>query len=279
MPELPEIETLRHDLEREVAGRRIKTVELSSAKTVSRHSNRKQFITKVEGAKVNSAKRRGDLVLLALDNEHTIVADLTTSGYLRRNATKDAVEPHTQAVFTFTQHGQLRLIDPSDGQAQLFVGTNEELAEQFPGLANLGADPLNEPMSWLSFGERLRRNRLRLKAFLTDPTVLAGIGPMYSDEILFEAGLRPDRWSDELSSQEVRRLYRAVVETMHEAVKHRGVTLGPDGFHDLAGRAGGYGESLNVYGREGEACRRCRAVVVKRRIGGKTTFMCEQCQV
>jgi formamidopyrimidine-DNA glycosylase len=279
MPELPEIETLRHDLEREVAGKRIKTVELSSAKIVSRHANRKQFITKVEGAKVNSAKRRGDLVLLALDNDHTIVVDLTTSGYLRRTPTKNATEPHTLGVFTFTQHGQLRLIDPADGQAQMFVGTAEEVAEQFPGLNNLGRDPLNEPMSWLTFGELLRANRLRLKAFLTDSSVLAGIGPMYSDEILFEAGLRPDRWSNELSSQEVRRLYRAVVETMHEAVKHRGVTLGPDGFHDLAGRAGGFGEYLNVYDREGEACPRCRAVVVKRRIGGKATFMCEQCQV
>jgi formamidopyrimidine-DNA glycosylase len=131
----------------------------------------------------------------------------------------------------------------------------------------------------VTFGELLHRNKLKLKNFLTDQTVVAGLGPVYSDEILYEAGLRPDRMSNELSSQEIRRLYRAVVEMMHEGMKHRGVTLDDDGFLDLAGKPGGFTELLNVYGRDGLACRRCRAVISKRKMAGTTVYLCEQCQV
>lgn len=279
MPELPEIETLRHDLEREVGGKRIKEVELAGAKVVGRHPTRKHFISRVEGAKVQSVRRRGSILLLPLDNDETIVIDLSSGGHLRRQSSREAVDPHTQATFTFTQGGQLRLVDPSGGKAQMFVATAEELAEAMPELDELGRDPLAEPISWLTFGELLRSAKQRVKSFLTDPRMLAGVGAVYSDEILYDSGLRGDRWTTELSAQEVRRLYRAVVETMHEAVKHRGVTLRGDGFVDLAGRPGGYTEYLNVYDREGQACRRCRAVIVKRKMGGAVSFMCDQCQV
>ncbi len=279
MPELPEIENLRHDLEREVGGKRVKTVELNSAKVVSRHANRKQFVAHLEGAKFNSVRRKDSLLLIPLDTAETLVIDLRQAGRLRRSSSREPLEPKTQAVFTFTQGGQLRLVDPTDGGAQLFVVADAALDEELPELALLGMDPVAEPISWVTFGDLLRTHSLRLKQFLTDQTLIAGIGPVYSDEILYEAGLRPDRLSNELSAQEIRRLYRSLVETMHEAMKHRGVTLGDGGFTDLAGKRGGFTDLLNVYGRDGMACRRCRSVIVKKKLGGASTYMCQQCQV
>ena len=106
-----------------------------------------------------------------------------------------------------------------------------------------------------------------------DPEVVAGIGPIYSDEILWEAGLRHDRTSDSLSSQEIRRLFRALVETLHEAVKHRGTTIDEHPFVDLYGKPGDYQDELKVYAREGEPCRRCRAPIVKARYANKPALL------
>jgi formamidopyrimidine-DNA glycosylase len=154
-----------------------------------------------------------------------------------------------------------------------------QLVEEFPELADHGPDPVDDPMSWLAFADILRRHQLKLKTFLTDPTVILGIGPIYSDEILWDAGLRADRISNALSSQEIRRLYRSVVETMHDAIKHRGTSVGDDPWTDLAGRPGGFQELLNAYGRDGLACKRCRGVIIKKKFGGKVTYCCDDCQV
>ena len=134
-------------------------------------------------------------------------------------------------------------------------------------------------MSWTSFGERILRHRgTKLRALLLDRTVVAGIGPVYADEILHAAGLRPDRDVASLSTQEIRRFFRAVVETLHEAAKHRGLTTSDGQYQDLVGKPGGWTER-QVFERDGLACLRCRGVVSKVRQGGKPVYLCESCQV
>lgn len=279
MAELPEIETLRHDLEREVVGKRIKTVELAGMKCLSRHQNRKQVVSQLEGAKISSVRRRGVLLLFKLDNGKLFVVDASAAGHLRKAAPKEEVAPHTQAIIVFTQGGQLRIIDPTEGGLQMFVVEADDLETEVPALANEGQDPVTAPMSWLAFADILRKSDAKLKVLLMDPTVVAGIGPMYSDEILWDSGLKAERVASGLSTQEERRLHRSVVEIMHDAIKHRGTSLGDDPFVDLAGKAGGFQEYLNVFEKAGEACKRCRSVIVKRKVSGRVTFACEECQV
>lgn len=279
MAELPEIETLRHDLEREVAGKRVKTVEFTGMKSLSRHQNRKQVISRLEGTKITGVRRRGLLLLFKLDSGDLFVVDAAAAGHLRRAAAKVPLEPKTQAVITFTQGGQLRIVDPSEGGLQMFVTAADELETAMPSLVNEGPDPVSQPMSWLSFAKILRASNLKLKVLLTDQTILVGVGPLYSDEILWDSGLRPDRIASKLSTQEERRLFRSVVEIMHDAIKHRGTTIGDDGFADLAGKPGGYQEYLNAYERNGLACKRCRGVISKRKVSSRVSFSCEECQV
>src|ERR1700691_745829 len=134
-------------------------------------------------------------------------------------------------------------------------------------------------MSWERFAVLLRSHKVGLKALLMDQQFVAGIGNLYSDEILFTAGLRYDRTSDTLTATEVRRLYRAMVETLAEAIKHRGSTLGDEQYRDLFGEIGDYQGSHQVYDREGQPCRRCRNMIVRVKSGGRSTFFCEHCQV
>jgi hypothetical protein len=158
-------------------------------------------------------------------------------------------------------------------------GDGAALRRQVPELAHLGFDPIEDLMSWDRFGLLLRQRRAGLKSLLMDQEFVSGIGNLYSDEILFSAGLRYDRASDGLSATEVRRLYRAMVETLTEAIKHRGSTLVDEQYRDLFGEAGDYQGSHQVYDREGEPCRRCRNAIVRARVGGRSTFYCEHCQV
>ena len=112
MPELPEVETVRRDLERDIAGLRIKGVEVNDLRSIRRHGKKAPFVKALDGAKVTHVNRRGKYLVLSLDTGSVLVIHLGMSGQLRRNAAKDAMETHTRVVLTFTQKGQLRFIDP-----------------------------------------------------------------------------------------------------------------------------------------------------------------------
>jgi formamidopyrimidine-DNA glycosylase len=277
MAELPELETVRRELEKEAVGKRFKAPEVTGTK-VARHNGKKEFQARLEGAKVKSVDRKGRHLVGNLDNGELLVLDLADGARLEKVAPKSTPPKGTAVVFSFTQGGQIRLVDPS-GTAQAFVVASDALSEEVPAIAARGLDPVADAVSWTSFARVILARSTKLKTLLMDPEVVAAIGPIYSDEILWEAGLRYDRISNELSSQEIRRLFRALVETLHEAVKHRGTTVDDFPFVDLYGKPGDYQEELKVYGREGEPCRRCRAPIAKARLSNKPVYYCEACQV
>jgi len=280
MPELPEVETIRRDLQGEVVNRKIKAVEVRNGRTVRRHPSAKQFRSQLEGRTITAVNRAGKYLLVVLDDGATLVVHLGMSGQLHRvKSIKEAKVPHTHAVITFTQGGQLRFVDPRTF-GELFVSAAPAEGEPaLPELAHLGFDPLEDIMSWEKFWVLLSSHKAGLKPLLMDQEFVAGIGNLYADEILFAAGLRYDRQSNSLSSQEVRRLYRSMVETLAEAVKRRGSSLADEQYRDLFGEIGDYQDQHQAYDREGQACRRCRSVIVRVKSGGRSTFFCEHCQV
>ncbi len=277
MAELPELETVRRELEKEAVGKRFKAPEITGTK-VTRHNGKKDFGARLEGAKVKSVDRKGRHLVGNLDNGELLVLDLSDSGRLEKVAPKSTPPKGTSLVLSFTQGGQIRLVDPT-GSAQAMVVASDALIDEIPELGRAGLDPVADAVSWTSFARVILARSTKLKALLMDREVVAAIGPIYSDEILWEAGLRHDRISNELSSQEIRRLFRALVETLHEAVKHRGTTVDDYPFVDLYGKPGDYQDMLKVYGREGAPCRRCRAPVAKVQFAKKPLFYCEACQV
>lgn len=277
MPELPEVEVIRRDLEREVVGRKIKDVEVFRMKTIRRHPNKAHFKKLLVDRKITGVGRKGKYILIRLDNSAWWVIHLGMSGQLlREKSTKAPTLPHTQVVVSFTQGGQIRFVDPRQF-GEMFVSTAGEVAG-LEELQHLGFDPLEEPMSWPDFARRLMERKVKLKSLLMDQEFIAGLGNIYSDEVLFEAGLRYDRRSDTLSVQEIRRLSRAIQEVLQEAIKHRGSTLEDEQFVDVYGNPGSFQNHVQVYGREGEPCTRCRTPIVKTRFGGRHTWYCPQCQ-
>jgi formamidopyrimidine-DNA glycosylase len=279
MPELPEIETIRRGLERDTVGRRIKSTEVPAAKAVHRNGSRKAFQARLEGVKIKGVDRRGSLLVFTLDSGELLVVDIGSSGQLLRTTPKDETTKDTQIVITFTQGGQMRMADP-EGVAEAFVVTPDLLLEEAPQLGNLGLDPVASPVSWTAFAQSLVNHRTeKLKPLLLDQSFVVGLGGLYADEILHDAGLRPDREVSTVSTMEIRRLYRSLVEILHEATKHHGTSTPEHRFTDLQGKEGSFQEELQVWGRDGEPCRRCRQTVTKQRGGGRITYWCPSCQV
>ena len=181
------------------------------------------------------------------------------SGQFQRGTGRVAMPPHTHVVLTFQQGGDLRYIDPRTF-GEMFVSTADEVGK-IKELQHLAIDPLDQVFTWPTFQYLLAERASKMKQLLMDQKFIAGLGNIYSDEVLFAAGIRFDRMSDTLSSQEVRRLYRAIQETLQDAIKARGTTLDDEAYVDLFGKPGEYASELKVYGREGLPCRRCRTPI------------------
>jgi formamidopyrimidine-DNA glycosylase len=290
VPELPEVETIRRDLEKEIVGKRVKTVEATGMRSIRRHKNRQDFVKRIEGRKITAVVRKGKYLLVSLEpaaalgaggakQADILVIHLGMSGQLlRAKSAKEPVIKHTHVVLTLNTGVQLRFVDPRTF-GELFVTTPGELEHAVPELAHLGFDPLDEVMSWTHFAELLYARKTKLKPLMMDQKFLAGIGNIYADEILFTAGLRHDRSSETLTTQEVRRLYRSMVETLQDAIKHRGSSLSDEQYRDFFGEVGDYQSQHAVYDREGKPCPRCRTPIVRQKWQNRSTFFCPHCQV
>jgi formamidopyrimidine-DNA glycosylase len=278
--ELPEVEVMRRDLEKDVVGRRIKTAEVKSSRNamrvIRRHGKRKDFTSRLEGRKLTKVERRGKYVLLHLDSGDALVTHFGMSGQFQRGNGRVVIEPHTHVVLTFQQGGDLRFIDPRTF-GEMFVTSADELGK-VKELQHIAIDPLDQVFTWPTFQYLLAQRGAKMKQLLMDQKFISGLGNIYSDEVLFAAGLRYDRLSDTLSSQEVRRLYRAIQETVQDAIKMRGTTLDDEAYVDLFGKPGEYQGELKVYGREGEPCRRCRTPIQTVKVSQRTSYFCPQCQ-
>ncbi len=275
MLELPEAELVRRDLDKDISGRKIKVVDVAGpASLVEGFASRPAFGKALVGRKITGVRRQGLSLFFDLSEDDTLVLEMSGTATLRRHANKDAVDDATAIVIGFTQGGQLRLLIPEDGDTRCRVLPTDSLVEHVPKAD--GFDPVSEPIPWTTFGQLLRaRGHQRLRTLLMDDSFVVGLGPVYADEILHAALLRYDRKASSATIQEIRRLYRAIVEMMHNAIKQGGTSLPASPFTDVFGKPGGYTDYLEVYGRAGERSRNGRGQVKKIRTSGQNHFFCD----
>ena len=299
MPELPEVETVRASLARDMIGRKVKTAVVTNGRVVRRHKTAKDFRALIEGRSVKTVQRLGKNLVMGLDNGWHLVVHLGMSGQLlRAKGPKDPKPKHTHVVFTFAQGGELRYVDPRTfGEIYVSVpppeGAEVEISKfarlsiggdglairrLVPELAHLGIDPFEDQIGWDRFAAILRSRSTPLKVVLTDQDIIAGLGNIYADETLFAAGLRFDRPAESLSTIEIRRLHRAITEILSDAIKHGGSTLDDEQFVDPDGKPGTYQQLHQVYNREGQPCYQCRAPILRVVVRQRATYYCEKCQ-
>lgn len=276
MPELPEVETVRRGLEALVVGRHFDQVEVGRERTV-RRTSAQQVIDGLSGATMTAATRRGKYLVCPLDTGDAVMIHLRMSGQLVV-ADADSRRPaHTHVVMRFGDR-ELRFVDPRTfGEVVVFDPEWAHL--EVPELARLGVDPVIDPFDAKVLGPLLARTSRGIKTALLDQHVVAGLGNIYTDEVLHRARIRFDRPAAALTRAEVGRLAAAITEVLDAAIGAGGSTLADAQYVDLMGRSGNFQHQHLVYGRAEEPCLTCGRATIRRAVtGGRSTFFCPRCQ-
>ena len=276
MPELPEVETLARGLQRELAGRRVLSVELGKTDFMD---NPAEIEREMPGSKIRGVERYGKFMLLRLQRssetagapqESALLVHLGMTGTMMPRPANEPRAKHTHLVALLEDGRELRYIDPRRfGRIALLAG--ERLREE---LLRFGADPLQ--ISVEEFLRRVRGRRARIKAMLLDQGVLRGVGNIYADESLWKARIHPARIGARLAIEEVKSLYRALQEILEKAIVLRGSSISD--FLDAEGEPGEYQLHHKAYGREGKACYRCKTPIRRIVVAGRSSFLCPNCQ-
>lgn len=269
MPELPEMETYRRLLDERMAGRRVESAAVHQDGVLNVPPP--AFKQAVTGAVVQNIERRAKHLLFWLDSGHVLLLHLMLGGWMELLPPDGQPRHASQAILDI---GRERLHFHGLRYGYLHLHTPKSVAEK---LAKLGPEPFDPHFTEGEFCERLAKKRGLLKAVLVDQHVLAGIGNCYSDELCFAAGIRPDRRLADMTREELARLYRAMHEVLHEAIRFGGYMESPLFAGD--GLTGGYNDHCLVYDRGKEPCRRCGTPVVRTEwSSGRKMFYCEGCQ-
>ena len=269
MPELPEVETVARGLQERLPGSTITGATVYWPRTLARPAP-EEFQARITGRRVESVGRRGKYLVITLDHGYLLV-HLKMSGRLFMAPADDAQDPHIRAVLDLDGGRQLRFRDARKFGRIYLVDEHEEVT------APLGPEPLADCFSLEEFRRRLGRRSGRLKSMLLNQEFLAGVGNIYSDEILFTARLNPLRRADTLTADEQVRLYQAVRSVLHRAINSSGTTLPDRNYLDAEDRAGEY--RAEVYGRTGRPCLVCGTPIERTVIGGRSAHFCPHCQL
>jgi len=273
MPELPEIETIKRDLEKKVRGKKVKEVMIKNGKCL-KEITEKEFIKRIKGKVFSQIRRRGKFLIIELDSKDNLVIHLRMTGILIYSKEKRELN-YTRIVFIFEDSSQLTLNDMRGFGNVWFIPRKE--FQKIPLLHLLGPEPLEENFTLEKFKTLLKRKKKKIKILLMDQRSIAGIGNIYSQEALFRAGIHPEKLSNRLFDKEIEKLYNSLRGVLQEAISHRGSSV--DTYVDLEGEEGKYGQHLKVYGRKGKKCLRCGEIIKKINLGGRGTYFCPHCQI
>jgi len=280
VPELPEVTTIVEGLKEKVIGKKIIDVWCDHQKLVQRS---KVKVQKVKSAKIVNVRRRAKYIIIELDNDLALVIHLRMTGHLlyrpldKSKYSKALDDPYNQFV-----HFKLKLDDNHElafSDLRKF-GTVEvmpipEVKSYFEN-KEIGPEPLDKSFTYEVFLERINRKKGAIKQVLIDQTVIAGIGNIYADEILFEAGIHPKRKTNQLSGAELKKIYEAIQKILKSAVKYRGTSISD--FRDVSGEKGSFEKNLKVYRQTGKPCSKCGTKIERIVVGQRGTHFCPRCQ-
>ena len=287
MPELPEIETITRGLSERVLGKRILKVLVNNPEVL--HTGRTSFVRNLTGSHFSEARRRGKMIILATAREKDtgkyLLARLGMTGRLVYFGKEDALwggksfrdkdsfsHKHCHIVLVLEDNSALLFCD-SRKFGYLEIVDEKGLAEK---LSAFGPEPLEEDFTWQRLGEIVAGRKMNIKALLLNQRLIAGIGNIYADEVLFDARIRPTRPAGDLSIGEIKALHRSIRKILKKAVEKRGTTFSD--YVDASGNEGGFQQHLKVYGRQGKDCIGCEGKVEKTVVAGRGTHFCPICQ-
>ncbi len=278
MPELPEVEVVRRGAQHWFVGRTIGEVSVSNSRAIRRHEpGEADFVGQLQGVTIVGTGRRGKYFWFNLDSGDVLVVHLGMSGQLRVQQADDVVNPHLRVRIRFSdERDELWFIDQRTfgGMFVDEVSRPESIPRR---LSHIAPDPLSAEFDQAAVVRRMRAKESPVKAVLLDQTVVSGVGNIYADESLWRAKLHWQRTASSLSAARLRDLLNHSREVMTEALNAGGTSF--DSLYvNVNGSSGYFSRHLAAYGRVGEPCNRCGALLVREQFANRSSYRCPRCQ-
>lgn len=285
MPELPEVHTIVTDLKKFLLGLRITDVWTDVPKF-------KKIKKDVVGQKILGVERRGKNILIKISREKTILVHQKMTGHLlygkyqksntkyqkwiplKPEELKDPFNRFIHLVFSLSNKKHLALCDMRKF-AKVIVLPTEKIPEEFE---KMGPEPFNKSFNFKKFYQIIKNKKGKIKSVLMDQNVIAGIGNIYSDEILWLAGVHPLTKTSDLKEKEIKKIYKSIRPVLNKAIKARGSSY--IDYRDAQGKKGNYQNMQNAYGLKGKKCKKrgCGGIIEKIVVGGRSAHFCPKHQ-
>jgi formamidopyrimidine-DNA glycosylase len=293
MPELPEVETIRRDMSVKIAGKKIISVKVPDKK-LSQNGKLARFLI---GGEIIAARRIGKLLIFDLKSGKHLLVHLKMTGqlvYVDGDEIVAGGHPFKEGSILSrvggglpNKHTRLRIRFASgkgDDEGELFFNDTRKFgyvkvveSEELDSIEEgYGIEPLKKEFTLDNLKKAVSGRKVAIKAAILDQKKVSGIGNIYADEILFAAGIRPERQALSLKDEELRKIHRESEKIIALAIEHRGTTFSD--YVDGQGNKGGFVRFLKVYGRDGEKCVKCGRKISKKRVAGRGTHFCAFCQ-
>lgn len=264
MPELPEVETIKRELN-VIINKKIVDVIVNNPKVI-REPKKEKFIKELKNVVIKKIIRKGKLLIFELSSGKSLTIHLKMTGQLiypgNGKISRVSFKLSNNKLLDFNDNrlfGELRIID--DWQKLKFI-------------KELGPEPFD--ISASKFKEMLVKKKTKIKVLLLDQKFLSGVGNLYANEALFRAKIDPRRPANSLSDKETALLFKEIKNTLSEAIKYGGSSV--DQYVQLSGKPGNYVKYHKVYDREGEKCFKCRGIIKRISLAGRGTYFCPVCQ-
>ena len=291
MPELPEVETVKRGLEKKLKNFIIEDIEILRSSTIAFPRDNIDFIKGVTSSKVGKWTRRGKYLIANLekysksqkknsipaliDNGYLII-HLRMTGYFNWLKTTEPPCKHTRVRFFNRNKSELRFIDVRSFGRIWWIRGGLNPREIINGLGSLGPEPLEKNFKLEYLYKEFSKRTKPIKSVLLDQKIIAGIGNIYADESLFEAGISPFREAKTINHEELIRLKKSIIKVLKKSIGSGGTTFSD--FRNIEGNNGDYSVQANVYRRTGEKCKICNNLIKRMKISGRSTHWCEFCQ-
>jgi len=265
MPELPEVETIKRELEAVILDKRITAVIVNNARVI-REPKKEKFVANLKNVAIKKIIRKGKLLIFELSSGKFLTIHLKMTGQLiypgdgKTSRVSFGFSDDTILDFNDSRiFGELRIVD--DWQKLKFI-------------KELGPEPFDIDAE--KFKEMLASKKTKIKVLIMDQKFISGIGNLYANEALFRARIHPERPANHLSDKEKELLFKGIKNTLSEAIQYKGSSV--DQYVQVSGRPGEYVKYHKVYDREGEKCFRCKGRIKRISLGGRGTYFCPSCQ-
>ena len=271
MPELPEVETVRRGLEKLILGKKISSIEVHYPKMIK--TDLEEFQKELPGQVIQSMGRRGKYLLFYLSDK-VLISHLRMEGKYFYYPDQVPERKHAHVLIHFEDDGTLVYEDVRKfGTLELLA---PELLDSYFISKKLGPEPTDKDFDLGSFKLALKKSKKPIKSHLLDQTLVAGLGNIYVDEVLWRAKVHPSRTSNSLTAQEARKVHDETINVLGKAVEKGGSTIRT--YTNAFGEDGTMQEFHQVYDKAGQACSRCETIIEKIQLGGRGTHFCPKCQ-